>query len=86
MFAGDNTPRRPLLSILNAVLLGDKPYVSQSLKKVGDKLMFVVPTKLRITSYELRIVSSASLAARHCTSNNSILAGECPRNFLLRNS
>ena len=32
---------------------------------VLDKLIFVVPTKLRITSYELRIVSSASLTARH---------------------
>ena len=32
---------------------------------VLDKLIFVVPTKLRITSYELRIASSASLTARH---------------------
>jgi len=51
-----------------------------------DKLEFVVPAKVRSARWEVRSESSASLTARHCTSNNSILAGECPRNCLLRNS
>ena len=61
------------------------PHLPRSWSAERDKLIFVVPTKVRSTRWEVRSESSASLAARHLLSIENTCRRRLP-DFILRTS